>query len=46
MEKEQIQKLINDFASLLGGNIIMLEAFKTIIKELQNELKGESNENN
>ena len=36
MNKEQLQKLINDFGQLLNGNSILLEAYRTIINELQN----------
>ena len=46
MEDKQLQKLINDFGQLLGGNSILLQAFKTIIDECQNKIdEVKSNEN-
>ena len=44
MKNEQLQKLINDFGQLLNGNTIMLEAYTTIINELQN--RKDNNESN
>ena len=48
MDDKQLQKIINDFGTLLGGNVILLQAYKTIIDEFQNRLNGgglKSNEN-
>lgn len=49
MTNEQLQKLINDFGHLLNGNVILLEAYKTIINELQirkDDSKNESTSSN
>ena len=45
MKNEQLQKLINDFGQLLNGNSILLEAYRTIINELQNREVDNPNEN-
>ena len=45
MKNEQLQKLINDFGQLLNGNSILLEAYRTIINELQNREVKDSDEN-
>ena len=45
MECKDFQKLINDFGQLLNGNSILLEAYRTIINELQNREVKDSDEN-
>ena len=45
MDNKQLQKLINDFGQLLNGNSILLEAYRTIINELQNRGVKDSDEN-